>query len=186
MSRLFSNAALGRLWSILALIRGRIVSLQISRACIGFSGAAATLRAHSSICCFRFGIDIPPHGPNILPRYLVALSGLTHGIRPPSISYGAVSLTVNVLPSDFMWKTYDLFTLSRRPTWSQKAFTSARFFSSPALESDSTAVSSAYPRAVIDVISFPHPLPSLSRLQNMGSRHTLNRIGERGSPCLTP
>ena len=62
MSRLFSKARLGQLWRILALILGRIVSLQISRACSGFSGAAATLHAHSPICCFRFGIDIPPHG----------------------------------------------------------------------------------------------------------------------------
>ena len=36
------------------------------------------------------------------------------------------------------------------------------------------------------VPSLPHLSPSLSRLQNMGSGHTLNRIGERGSPCLTP
>ena len=69
MSRLFSKARLRQLWRILALILGRIVSLQISRACSGFSGAAATLHAHSPIFCFRFGIDIPPQGPNIFSNH---------------------------------------------------------------------------------------------------------------------
>ena len=77
--------------------------LRISGAWKGFSGAAATLRDHSSICLFRFGTVIQPQGPNIFPKYLVASPGCTQEICVPSTSYGSVSFTVNVFPLDLTY-----------------------------------------------------------------------------------
>ena len=54
---------------------------------------------------FEVRTVIPHMGPNIFPRYLVTSPGFTRGICFPSTSYGAVSLTVNVFPSDLMWET---------------------------------------------------------------------------------
>ena len=142
-SRSLSIVMLGLLCKILALMRGRMVPLHILRAWNGLSGAAATLPAQSSIYFFRFGMVMPLQGPNILPRYLVASSGLTNGICSLPTMYGAVLFTVKVFPSHLMWNTYDFFTFSRKPTRSQYAWTSARFRSSPSLDLESTAVSSA-------------------------------------------
>ena len=159
------------------------------------TASAAKLHAQSSICHLRLGTVIPPHRPNILLRHLVASSGFTQGICLLSTSYGAVSLTVNVfrirsdgkmaaLPIWLYMEDIQLVHVKSQANLVAVGLHQRQFFLKPCswIGACVICISEGHDHC----FSTPRSFASLLRLQNKGSRHMMNRIGDRGSPCLTP